>query len=310
MSAPFEQGERIAWVFPGQGSQAVGMGKALYDAFLPVRDLYDRADEVLGRPISSLCFEGPADELQQTANAQPALLVTELAHLEALRLSYAGDLPAPVYIAGHSLGEYSALVAAGALSFEDGLRLVAERGRLMQAADAGTPEPSGMSAVLGLPVEEVEAVCREAGVDLANLNAPDQVVISGPLAALETAAALSKERGAKRVVPLQVSAAFHSRWMRPMAREFGLAIAQTPVAEPRVPVVANVTALPVSDPSEVRRLLEEQTYSSVRWVESVRYMEAEGVTTFIEVGPGKVLSGLVRRIAPNARTLSSEELLA
>jgi [acyl-carrier-protein] S-malonyltransferase len=310
MSAQFEPDEQIAWVFPGQGSQSVGMGQALYDAYLPVRDLYDRADEVLGRPISRLCFNGPADELQQTANAQPALLVTELAHLEALRLRYMGELPAPVFVAGHSLGEYSALVAAGALTFEDGLRLVAERGRLMQAEDAGSAEPAGMAAVLGLADEEVEAVCREAGVDLANLNAPDQVVISGPLAALEAAAAVAKERGARRVVPLQVSAAFHSRWMQPMAREFGTAIAETPIVEPRVPVVANVTARPVSDPGEVRRLLEEQTYSSVRWVESVRYMQAQGVTTFVEIGPGKVLSGLVRRIASEARILSSEDLLA
>jgi [acyl-carrier-protein] S-malonyltransferase len=308
VSAQFEPGERIAWVFPGQGSQAVGMGKALYEAYLPVRDLFERADEVLGRSISRLCFEGPADELQQTANAQPALLVTEIAHLEALRLRYAGELSPPAYVAGHSLGEYSALVAAGALSFEDGLRLVAERGRLMQAAGSG--EPAGMAAVLGLAAEEVDAVCREVGVDLANLNAPDQVVISGPLAALEQAATLAKERGARRVVPLQVSAAFHSRWMRTMAREFGRAIEATPIADPRVPVVANVTARPVSDPAEVRRLLEEQTYSSVRWVDSVRYMEAEGVTTFVEIGPGKVLGGLVRRIAAGARTLSSEDLLA
>jgi [acyl-carrier-protein] S-malonyltransferase len=310
VSAQCEPGERVAWLFPGQGSQTVGMGQALYDAYLPVRDLYDRADEVLGRPISRLCFEGPADELQQTANAQPALLVTELAHLEAIRLRYAGELPAPSFVAGHSLGEYSALVAAGAITFEDGLRLVAERGRLMQAADANTDEPAGMAAVLGLPDEVVEAVCRETNVDLANLNAPDQVVISGPLAALEAAAALAKERGARRVIPLQVSAAFHSRWMQPMAREFGRAIAETPIVEPRVPVVANVTARPVSEPAEVRRLLEEQTYSSVRWVESVRYMQAQGVTTFIEIGPGKVLSGLVRRIVPEARTLSSEDLLA
>lgn len=310
MSPLFEAGERVAWVFPGQGSQMVGMGLALYDAYLPVRDLYERADAVLGRPISRLCFEGSADELQQTANAQPALLLTEIAHLEALRLRYRGELSTPAFVAGHSLGEYAALVAARALTFEDGLRLVAERGRLMQAAGAESAGPAGMAAVLGLPAEEVEAVCRDAGVDLANLNAPDQVVISGPLDALETAAALAKARGAKRVVPLQVSAAFHSRWMQPMAREFGRAIAETRIVVPRVPVVANVTARPVSDPEAVRRLLEEQTYSSVRWVESVRYMEAEGVTTFVEVGPGRVLAGLVKRIAPGARTLSSEDLLA
>lgn len=310
MSPLFEAGERVAWVFPGQGSQTVGMGRILYDAYLPVRDLYERADDVLGRSISRLCFEGPVEELQQTANAQPALLVTEIAHLEALRLRYPGELSTPAFVAGHSLGEYSALVAAGAITFDDGLRLVAERGRLMQAAGAESAGPSGMAAVLGLSADEVEAVCRATGVDLANLNAPDQIVISGPLDALEKAAALAKERGAKRVVPLLVSAAFHSRAMQPMAREFGQAIAETPIVEPRVPVVANVTACPVSDAGEVRRLLQEQTYSSVRWVESVRYMESEGVRTLVEIGPGKVLTGLVKRIAPEARTLSSEDLLA
>jgi [acyl-carrier-protein] S-malonyltransferase len=286
------------------------MGRALYEAYPEVRDLYERADQTLGRSISRLCFEGPSNELQQTVNAQPALLVTEMAHLEALRMRYPGELTSPAFVAGHSLGEYSALVAAGALTFEDGLRLVAERGRLMQAAGGETAGPTGMAAVLGLPAEEVEAVCRETEIDLANLNAPDQVVISGPLDALQRAANLAKERGARRIVPLQVSAAFHSRWMRPMSRDFARAIAGTPIVEPGVPVVANVTARPVSGAEEVRRLLEEQTYSPVRWVESVRYMEAQGATTFVEIGPGKVLAGLVKRIAPDVLILNSEDLLA
>ena len=175
------------------------MGKALYDAYPEVRDLYNSADRILGYSISELCFDGPADSLQQTDHAQPALLVTEIAHLQALRLHAPAELGSPAYVAGHSLGEYSALVAAGALSFEDGLRLVAERGRLMQQAGSSLGQPTGMMAVLGLEDDAVRAVCEEAGVDLANLNAPGQVVISGPTAALDAAATLLKKRGARRV---------------------------------------------------------------------------------------------------------------
>lgn len=310
MTSPLSRESPAAWVFPGQGSQAVGMGKALFDSYHEVRELYEEADAALGYPLSTLCFEGPGDLLQQTINAQPALLVTEIAHLRALTLQYGDEFPAPRFVAGHSLGEYSALVAAGALEFSGGLRLVAERGRLMQEAGEDLGMPTGMAAVIGLQDEELREICKLAGVDLANLNAPGQVVISGPLDALEKAGALAKERGARRVVPLQVSAAFHSRWMRPMSSGFGERIAAIPFSEPRVPVVANVTARPVWTVEEIRGLLEAQTYSPVRWVESVQYIASQGVDTFIEIGPGKVLSGLIKRIVPGARTLSSEELLA
>lgn len=300
---------KVAWIFPGQGSQAVGMGKALYDALPEARALYDTADKVLGRALTELCFAGPTDELQETRNAQPALLVTGLAHLAALRARYPAHFESAAFAAGHSLGEYTALVAAGTLSYEDALRIVAERGRLMSAAGEVEGGSTGMSAVLGLDESLVGLVCEDAAVDLANINAPGQIVISGPLQALERAASLAKERGARRVVPLPVSAAFHSRWMQPMAEELGYLIAQVQFSELRIPVVANVTAQPATR-DEWPDLLEKQAYSPVRWSDSVEYMAAEGVTTFVEVGPGRVLSGLVKRIAPEAVVLASEELLS
>jgi [acyl-carrier-protein] S-malonyltransferase len=285
------------------------MGRALYEAHDEVRNLYDTADRVLGYPISEICFNGPAAGLQQTNHAQPALLVTELAHLQALKLTPGWALTSPVFVAGHSLGEYAALVAAGALEFTDALKLVAERGRLMhEAASAGSD--SGMIAIIGMDDAALEEVCHQAGVDIANLNAPGQVVISGPLDALEAAKTLARERGARRVVPLQVSAAFHSHWMRPMSEQFAGAIAGTPVSDPILPIIANVTARPATSASEIRDLLATQTYSPVRWVESVQYMASHGATTFIEIGPGKVLTGLIKRIAPDAQVQASEDLLA
>jgi [acyl-carrier-protein] S-malonyltransferase len=310
MGELFSQDTHVAWVFPGQGSQAVGMGKALYEAHPDVRLLYDKADSILGYFLSNICFNGPADELQQTNNAQPALLVTEIAHMHVLRSRYQGDFDTAEFVAGHSLGEYAALVAGGALDFEAALRLVAERGRLMQEAGAKLGQPTGMVALIGMPDADVAQLCEDAGVDLANYNSPGQVVISGPQDALEKASTLAKERGARRAAPLSVSAAFHSRWMKPMSEEFGGSIKATNFVAPTIPVVANVTARPEHSPDEIRRQLERQTYSSVRWVESVQYMAEHGVDTFVEIGPGKVLSGLIKRIAPDARTLSSDDLLA
>lgn len=310
MSALFGLEAGVAWIFPGQGSQVVGMGKALYDTDDQVRSLYEKADASLGHAISSISFDGPADALQQTNNAQPALLVTEIAHLTALRNRYPGEFDRAKFVAGHSLGEYSALVAAHALTFDAALKLVAERGRLMQAVGTTLGKPTGMAAVLSLDDDLLAEVCAAAGVDIANLNAPGQVVISGPLDALEVASNMAKEKGARRVMPLQVSAAFHSRWMRPMADEFASHIEAAHFADTIMPVVANVTARPVHHPDEIKRLLREQTYSSVRWIESVQYMVEHGVDSFVEIGPGKVLSGLIKRIAPDARTFSSEDLLA
>jgi [acyl-carrier-protein] S-malonyltransferase len=285
------------------------MGKALYDLYPEVRSLYDTADRALGYPLSDICFNGPADLLQRTDNAQPALLVTEIAHLVALRLRYPGQYDTAGSVAGHSLGEYAALVAAEVLAFEDALMLVAERGRLMNEVGSSLDQPTGMAAVLGLPDEAAESICRDAGVDLANLNAPGQIVLSGPQSGLEVAAELARAAGARRVVPLQVSAAFHSRWMRPMSEQFSRHLGEAPFDEPKIPVVANVTARPAPGAQDIRRLLEMQTYSPVRWVESVQYMVEQGASTFVEVGPGKVLSGLVKRIAPDAQVVTSEELL-
>jgi len=285
------------------------MGKALYDTFPEVRRIYDTAYALLGRSISDLCFNGPTDLLQRTDNAQPALLVTALAHLTALRTTYPGRFDVARYVAGHSLGEYTALVASGALSLEDALALVAERGKLMHEAGSTGGTTTGMSAILGLPDDALEGICKEADVDLANLNAPGQVVISGPIDALELAGQLAKERGARRVMPLPVSAAFHSRWMRPMSESFAQDIERASFHEPRIPVVANVTARPASR-DEIPNLLIKQTYSSVRWVESVQYMAEHGVQAFVEIGPGKVLSGLVKRIAPDAQVFTSDELLS
>lgn len=285
------------------------MGRELYEAYPEVRDLYHAADATLGFSLSGLCFSGPAGALQQTINAQPALLVTELAHLQALKLRYPDEYERARFVAGHSLGEYSALIVASVLSFQDALLLVAERGRLMQEAGAATGEPTGMAAVIGLPESELQAVCQGADVDLANLNAPGQVVISGPVQGLEKAASLAKEHGAKRVIPLQVSAAFHSRWMRPMSQQFAQRISQASFGEPQIDVVANVTAQPAASAEQIRGLLEMQTYSPVRWIESVQYMVEQDVRTFVEIGPGRVLSGLIKRIAPGVQVLASEDLL-
>jgi len=291
----------IVLLCPGQGAQKVGMGKDLAERFPPAREVFQRIDDMLGAPLSRLMWEGPEEELTLTHNAQPAIL----AHSAAV-WAVVGDRLAPAMkaAAGHSLGEYSAYVAAGSLSAENGARLVRRRGELMY--QAGTQRPGAMSAVLGLATSEVDAACREASsADAvavpANLNAPDQTVISGDPVAVEKAGEACKTRGAKRVLPLKVSGAFHSPLMKPAVPGLQQALEQVTFAEPRVPIFANATAGPVTSGTDARRLLAEQLTAPVRWVEC---MQAAGAAVpgarFIEIGPGNVLSGLLKRILPGA----------
>jgi len=289
----------VAVLFPGQGSQRVGMGKDLYQAYPEARAVFEEADEVLGLRLSRLCFEGPKADLDDTINTQPALYTVSLALWRTLRAL--GFAPEIAFVAGHSMGEYSALAAAGALGFADGLRLVRERGRLMKRA--GQRNPGGMAAVLGLADDEVSAICEEAtaqvegpGVQVANYNCPGQVVISGGQAAVRRAIELASERGARRVVPLDVSIAAHSALMAESVAEFATAVRRATLDAPRIPVVVNITAQPVTDVQSLRDELVGQLTSSVQWTRSVQTMIEQGVDTFVEVGPGNVLIGLVRRI--------------
>lgn len=288
---------------PGQGSQKVGMGRDLAERFPAARDTFVAVDEALGLPLSRLMWEGPEDQLTRTQNAQPAILAHTCAVLAAV-----GPRLQPAVALGHSLGEYSAWVGAGALSTVDAARLVRRRGELM--AEAGERRAGAMAAVLMLDAAEVEAACRVASVDgevavPANLNAPDQTVISGDPGAVARAGELCKARGAKRVVPLNVSGAFHSPLMAPAREGLELALAAVPFATPRVPVVANATATPVTDPAEAARLLGEQLVAPVRWVESVRRAAADHPgLPFVEAGPGAVLSGLLKKIVPGTQALT------
>ncbi|MGC2855680.1 ACP S-malonyltransferase [Novispirillum sp. DQ9] len=287
-----------AFVFPGQGSQAVGMGKDLGEAFAAARAVYEEVDEALGQKLSALMVDGPADDLTLTENAQPALMAVSMAVIRVLE-EQGFDLAASArLVAGHSLGEYSALCAAGSLTIADTARLLRIRGRAMQQA---VPVGQGaMAALLGLDLEQAREVAAKAAqgevCQAANDNAPGQVVVSGAKAAVERALALAAEAGAKRSVLLPVSAPFHCALMQPAADAMAEALASVAFAAPKVPVVANVTAQAESDPEVLRRLLVEQVTGAVRWRESVLYMQAQGIDTLVECGAGKVLSGLARRI--------------
>ncbi|GAB4408951.1 MAG: ACP S-malonyltransferase [Anaerolineales bacterium] len=297
---------RLAFQFPGQGSQHVGMGKALAERFPSARRTFEEADDILGFALSRLCFEGPAETLTDTVNAQPAILTTSIAALRALAEATDGRI-VPDYYIGHSLGEYSALVAAGALTFADGLRLVRLRGELMQ--EAGRARPGGMMAVIGLDARVLEEICRQASddervVQVANDNAPGQVVLSGDMHSLERAGELAKEAGARRIIRLAVSIAAHSRLMARAAEGLRRAVHAVSLQPPAAPVVANVDARPIHTPEEVRQELVAQLTAPVRWTDSIRELARRGVGHFVEIGPGSVLTGLVGRIVGTASATS------
>ena len=296
----------VAFLFPGQGAQAVGMGANAYAGSPAARAVFDEADAALETPLSRLILEGPAEELTRTENAQPAMLCVSAALLRAAEERLGGAMPRPAFVAGHSVGEYAALVAAGALSLADGLRLVRTRGELMQAACDETP--SGMAALIGLALEPALRACEGTGAQVANVNSAEQTVIGGPNAALEQAIANAKEAGARRAIPLDVAGAFHTEAMRPAQGAMDAALERAAIAAPSAPVVANATAQPLSDPEELRGELSAQLCGCVRWMQSVEYIASAGVTRFIEFGPGKTLTGLAKRIAPNASALAVADL--
>ncbi len=287
----------LAIVFPGQGAQYVGMGLANVEGYDAARAVFEHADQVLGLPLSKICFEGPQDQLDRTDLSQPAIFTASVASLAAYEQRH-GELPDAAVTAGLSLGEYTALHHAGAISFAEGLRLVRARGEAMQAAcDA---EPSGMSSVIGLSREQLQEICDEASeqgvICLANINSPQQIALSGNFAALDVAERLAQEKGAKRAIRLQVAGAFHSALMAPAADMLSNAIETAEIRAPRIPVVSNVTAEPTVDPLRIRQFLLEQLTCPVEWVRSIQGMAEDGVETFLEFGPGRVLTGLLRRI--------------
>jgi len=289
---------RIAFLFPGQGAQTVGMGRQLANKLPAARALYDRAAEVLGYDLGKLCFEGPAEELDSTVISQPALFVTSLAAVEALRQDTPDVVLSCEAAAGLSLGEYTALVFAGAMEFEDGLRLVQERGAAMQEAADATP--SGMVSILGLEREQVDDLCRRARdgdiLQVANLLCPGNIVISGSNSACERAADMAPAAGAMKAMPLAVAGAFHTPIMDPAVERLSTALASATIVRPSIPVISNVDAQPHDDPEEIRRLLIEQVVSPVRWEDSMRYLLEREFDQFYEVGPGRVLRGLLKRI--------------
>jgi [acyl-carrier-protein] S-malonyltransferase len=303
--------QHIALVFPGQGCQSVGMGLELAGQSPAARQVFEHANDVLGFDLAGLCFNGPAETLDDTANTQPAIYTASMALWQALAPRLEPHRERVAYLAGHSLGEFSALTAAGALDFEAGLRLVRRRGEAMR--DAGAAAPGGMAAIIGLDDAAVAEIASEAsgGEDrawIANYNAPGQVVIAGSGPALERAMALAKARGARRALPLAVSVACHTPLMASAAAELGAALADTPFSTPWAPVVSNFAAVPLQDPEAIKGALLQQLSGPVRWVESVQAMAAAGVTHMVEIGPKAVVSGLVKRIAPDVALLAVGDL--
>jgi len=290
---------KVVYVFPGQGSQSTGMGLDLYKSYPSAKKVFDEADVSLGFSLSRLCFKGPDDELIKTHNVQPAILVVSIACLKALEEAAIDKFPSPTFVAGHSLGEYTALVAACVLSLTDAVLLVRERGRLMY--EAGLKNPGSMLAIIGLDEEAVKDISVNSGTEISNINCPGQIVISGAAQALEEANKLARTKSA-RVIPLRVSGAFHSALMEPIIAEFGKIVSSFEFRPPAVPIISNVTARPITDVDSIKKELVKQLRNCIQWQRSVEYMMHSGVTTFYEVGPGRVLSSLIRRINSELQT--------
>ncbi|MEE8363913.1 MAG: ACP S-malonyltransferase [Dehalococcoidia bacterium] len=299
------QTARVAYLFPGQGSQTVGMGKDLYERSPAARMVFEEIDDTLGRRLTSVMFQGPDEELTKTENAQPAITAVSLAAYMALEEA-SGAFRVPAMVAGHSLGEYSSLAVAGALSIADTARLVVERGRLMQ--HACDQRPGGMAALIGIDELSVEEICRETGVEKANVNSDDQIIISGDHPSLARAIDLAAARGARKCVSLQVGGAFHSGLMEPARSGLVDVIESLDWRDPQITIVANCDARPLTTAQEIKEELTGQIMSCVRWSASVRYILDQGVTEFVEVGPGRVLAGLLRRIERSARVSNVNDM--
>ena len=294
---------KVAYIFPGQGAQCVGMGRDVYEKFTSSRRVLQQADEALGFSLSGLCFEGPEDELLKTINVQPAIVAVSLALLSAAREHMGdGNFPAPSYVAGHSLGEYTALAVSGALSTSTTICLARERGRLMH--HAGQIKPGAMMAVIGLDEASLSEICIHTNTDIANFNCPGQMVISGTAVNLDKAGEMAKAKGAYRVIPLQVSGAFHTSLMEPASQGLSDYLNTIDFKNTAVPIIANTTAQEINSADSVKEELIRQLCHSVQWQHSIEYMINKGVDTFIEIGPGKVLSGLIKRINKSAKTIN------